>query len=118
MQPAFAVGQRIERRKLILLERQQCELALSLPKFLAHPRIIVEQCIVFEDQVLADDALQRRRLLEELSARASGLCGLLHRLLSLGLQALEREDELGKRIDQRQAHQKEAEQDEFQERTR
>jgi len=74
---------------LILLERQQCELALRLPKFLTHSRIIVEQRTVFEDQVLADDALQRRRLLEELSAGASGLCGLLHRLLSLGLQALE-----------------------------
>ena len=38
---------------------------------------------VLEDQVLAHDALERRRLLEQLPARAPGLRRLQHRLLAL-----------------------------------
>ena len=49
-------------------------------EFLAHAGVVVEQRAVLEDQVLAHDALQRRRLLEQLAARAPRLRRLLHRL--------------------------------------
>ena len=89
MQPAFVVGELLECGELLALERKQRELLRRLPEFLAHPAVVVEQRAVVEDQVLADDALERRRLLEELPAGAARLRGLLHRLLPLRLQALE-----------------------------
>ena len=57
-------------------------------------------------------------MLVELPARAPRLRRLLHRLLRLRLQPIERQDQFGERIDQRQAHQKEAQQNELEERAR
>ena len=56
-------------------------------------------------------------LLEQLPAGAPGLRRLLDGFLPLRLQALEGNDQLGQRVDERQADQEEAEQDEFEERT-
>ena len=67
--------------------------------------------------MLPHDALERSRLLEQLPARASRLRRLLHRLATLRLQLVERQDQLAQRVEQRQAHQQEAQQDEFEERT-
>ena len=117
MQPALAVGQRVERRQRLGAERQQRELRRRRPEFLAHAIVVVEQRAVVENQMLAHDALERPRLLEELPARAPRLRRLLHRFASLRLQLVERQDELAQRIEQRQAHQQEAEQDEFEEGT-
>ena len=67
--------------------------------------------------MLAHDALERPRLLEELPARSSCLRRLLHRFAALRLELVEREDELAQGIKQREAHQQEAEQDELEEGT-
>ena len=82
-------------------------------ELLAEAAVVVEQRVVFEDQVLAHDALERHRLLEQLTARSPGLRRLLHRLAPLRLQLVERQDQLAQRVDERQAHQEEAQQDEF-----
>ena len=115
MQPALAVGQRVERRERLGLERQQRELPGGGPEFLADAAVVVEQRVVVEDQMLAHDALERHRLLEQLAARAPGLRRLLHRLAPLRLQLVERQDQLAQRVDERQAHQQEAQQDELEE---
>jgi hypothetical protein len=80
-----------------------------------HAIVVVEQCAVVENQMLPHDAFERSRLLEQLAARATRLRGLLHGLAALRLQLIERQDELAERIEQRQAHQQEAQQDEFEE---
>jgi hypothetical protein len=116
-EPALAFGQRRERRQRFRIERQQGELRGRAPEFLADAIVVVEQRAVFENQVLPHDALERSRLLEQLAAGASRLGGLLHGLPTLRLQLIERQDQLAQRVEQRQAHQKEAEQDEFEERT-
>ena len=117
MQPALAVGQRVERRQRLDAERQQRELRRRRAELLPDAIVVVEQRAVVEDQVLPHDALERSRLLEELPARAPRLRRLLHRLAALRLQLVERQDELAQRIEQRQAHQQEAQQDEFEEGT-
>ena len=113
VQPALAVGRALRARRGSALERKQRELARRLPELLPQARVIVEQRAVVENQMLAHEALERRRLLEELPAGASCLRRLLHRLLALRLEPVERKDELAQRIKQRQAHQQEAEQDEL-----
>src|SRR5207253_11358983 len=87
-------------------------------QFLPQAIVIVDERTVVENEVLPHDALERHRLLEQLPARASRLRRLLHRLASLRLQLLEGQDELAERIEQRKAHQQEAEKDELQEGTR
>ena len=117
VQAALAVGQRVERRQRLDAERQQRELGRRGPELLPDAVVVVEQGAVLEDQVLPHDALERPRLLEELPARAPRLGRLLHRLAPLRLQLIEREDELAQRVQQRQAHEQEAQQDEFEEGT-
>ena len=68
--------------------------------------------------MLARDALERRRLLVQQPARAPRLRGLQHFLPSLRFEPVERKDQLGERVDERQADQQEAEQDELEERAR
>ena len=116
-QPALAFGQRRERRQRFGIERQHRELRRGAPEFLADAIVVVEQRAVLENQMLPHDALERSRLLEELPAGASRLGRLLHRLATLRLQLVERQDQLAQRVEQRQAHQQEAKQDEFEERT-
>ena len=65
--------------------------------------------------MLAHQALQRGRLLVELTTGASGLRGLQHCLLTLRSQAVEADDQLDQRIQQRQADQQKSEQDELEE---
>ena len=91
--------------------------AAVLAEFLADAIVVVEQRAVLENQMLPHDALERSRLLEQLAARAPRLRRLLHRLAPLRLQLVERQDQLAQRIEQRQAHQQEAQQDEFEEGT-
>ena len=117
VEPALAVGERIERRQRLDAQRQQCKLRRGRAEFLADAIVVVEQRAVVENQMLPHDALERSRLLEQLAARAPRLRGLLHRLTALRLQLIEREDQLAQRIEQRQAHQQETQQDEFEEGT-
>ena len=117
VEPALAVGQRIERRQRFGAERQQRKLCGRRPEFLPDAIVVVEQCAVVENEMLAHDALERSRLLEELAARSPRLRRLLHRFATLRLELVERKDELAQRIEQRQAYQQEAEQDELEEGT-
>ena len=116
-QPVLVVGQRREHRQRLGIEGQQRELRGRAPEFLADAIVVVEQRAVLENQMLPHDALERSRLLEQLPAGASGLGRLLHCFPALRLQPIERKDQLAQRVQQRQADQKEAEQDEFEERT-
>ena len=59
--------------------------------------------------MLADQTLERGRLLVELSAGTSRLRGLQHRLLTLRSQAIQADDEFDQCIKQRQTDQKESE---------
>src|SRR6266536_1312802 len=118
VQAAFAVGETVEGRQLIGGQRQKCELARGAPELLAQAHVIVDERAVLENQELSHYALQRDGLLEQLAARASGLRRLLHGLLSLQLQPIERKDQLRKRVDQRQADQQETQQNEFEKRAR
>ena len=68
--------------------------------------------------MLARDALERRRLLVQQAARAPRLRGLQHFLPALRFEPVERQDQLGERVDERQADEQEAEQDELEERAR
>ena len=74
-----------------------------------------ERLPTVEDQVLADKALERRRLLVELAAGAPRLRSLQHSLLALRRQAIEADNQFDQRVEQRQADQQEAEQDELEE---
>ena len=84
-------------------------------KILAQPRVILDQLRILENQVLANQALERRRLLIELPARASRLRRLHHGLLSLRSEPVEADDELDERVQQRETDQQEPEQDELEE---
>src|SRR6185437_12560526 len=97
-------------------QRQERELSSGRAKFLSDARVVVEQRAVVENQILADDPLERHRLLEKLTARAPGLRCLLHGFASLRLQLIERQNQLAERVDERQGHQQEAQQDELEER--
>ena len=88
---------------------------LRLAEFLADAAVVLQQRRVVEDEVLAHDALERDRMLVELAAGAARFRGLRHRLLRLRLQPVERQDQFRQRIDERQAHQQEAQQNEFEE---
>ncbi len=116
VQPRFAATEALQRRQLRSRQRQLRQLPQRRLEFLAHARIVVEQRGVFEDEMLPHHPLQRSALLQQLPARATGLGRLLHRLLPLRLQAIERQDQLGQRVDQRQAHEQKRKQDEFEER--
>jgi hypothetical protein len=63
--------------------------------------------------MLADHALEHRGLFIELTARASRLRGLQHRLLTLRSKPIEADDQLDERVKQRQADQEETEEDEL-----
>ena len=115
VQARLAVAERVERRELVFRQRQQRELPRRRAELLPYAAVVVEQRAVLENQVLADDALERRRLLEQLAARAPRLRSLLDRLLSLLLQPIERDDQLDQRVDERQADEQEAQQDELEE---
>jgi hypothetical protein len=117
VQPALAVGQRVERRQRFDAERQQRELRRRGPELLPDAVVIVEQRAVVENQMLPYDALERARLLEELPACPPRLRRLLHRLAALRLQLVERQDQFAQRVEQRQAHEQEAQQNEFEEGT-
>ncbi len=118
MQPALAVSEFVEPGLHRRLERQRRELPRRLPELLAQLAVFVEQRGIIENQVLARDALERRRLLVQEPAGASCLRGLQHLLAALRLEPVERQDHLGERVNERQADEQEAEQDEFEERAR
>ena len=118
VEPRLVVAELVERRELVLGQRQERELPCRRPEFLPDTAVVVEQRSVLEDQVLADDALERARLLEQLAARPTRLRSLLHGLLTLLLEPVEREDQLDERIDERKADEQEAQQDELEERAR
>jgi hypothetical protein len=89
------------------------QLLRGLPKILAQASVIVDQLGVIENEVLPDETLQRRRLLVELPARTPCLRSLQHRLLALGSEAVEADDQLNQRVQQREADEQETEQDEL-----
>src|SRR5207248_7492581 len=113
IEPAFVVGELLELRELCAIERELLELLRCLAKVLAQPRVILDKLRVVEDQMLAHDALQSRRLLVELATRSSGLGGLHDRLLALGAEAIEAHDQLDQRVQQRQADEKKTEENEL-----
>ncbi len=115
VETAFAVGELLECAQLRAIERKLLQLLRRLPEILAQASVIVDQLRVVENEVLADEALQRRRLFVELPARAPRLRGLQHRLLALRAEAIEADDQLDQRVQQRQADEQESEQDELEE---
>ena len=118
VQAAFAVGEPFKRRLCARFERQRGELPRRLPKFLAQARVLIQQCAVFEDQLLTRDAFERRRLLVQQPARSPRLRRLKHFLSPLRFETVERQDQFGERVDERQADEQKAEQDELEERAR
>ena len=82
---------------------------------LAQASVVLDQLRIFENQVLAHESLQRRRLFVELAAGATRLRRLQHGLLTLRAQAVEADDQFDQRVQQRQTDQQESEQDEFEE---
>jgi len=115
VQTALAIGELLEACELSRFERERGELLRRLAELVTHARVILEQRRVLEDQLLTGDALERGRLLEELPAHASRSGGLQHLFAALRCESIEREDGLRERVDQRQAHQQKAEQDELEE---
>jgi hypothetical protein len=115
VQPALAIGEFFERALRTGLERKGCELARRLPELDAQPCILVEQRTVVENHVLARNTLQCRRLLIQEAARPPCLGGLEHLLAPLRFEPVERQDQLGERVNERQADEQEAEQDELEE---
>ena len=111
------VGEVIERRDLRRFQRQRRELPRRDAEIFTHVRVIFEQQVVFENEVLARNALERRRLFEHQTARPPRLGRLQHFRAGLRRQAVERQDQFGECVDQRQADQQEAQQDELEERT-
>ncbi len=100
------------------LERQRCELRPGIVELLAQPAVIVDQRRVVEDQLLAHDALERGCLFEQQPAGARGLRRLQHFLAALRCEPVDGQQELGERVQERQAHQQERQQDELEERAR
>ena len=101
--------------QLRAIERKARQLLRRLPEILAQPTVVLDKLRVVENEMLADQTLEGGRLLVELSAGTSRLCGLEHRLLTLRSQAIEADNEFDQCIKQRQTDQKESEQDEFDE---
>ena len=114
-QTAFAVGESFELLQLRAVEWQLRELLRGLPKIEPQARVVVDQLRIFENQMLTHQALERCRLFVELSAGVAGLRRLQYRLLALRSQAIETDDQLDQRVEQGQADQQEAEQDELEE---
>jgi hypothetical protein len=90
-------------------------IAEDLPEILPQAPVIVDQLRIVEDQLLAHQALERRRLLIELTAGTAGLGCLKYCLLTLRPQSVEADDQFDQRIEQGQTYQQEAEQNEFEE---
>ena len=65
--------------------------------------------------MLTHQAFERCRLFVELPAGVAGLRRLQYRLLALRSQTIEADDQLDQRVEQGQADQQEAEQDELEE---
>ncbi len=116
-EPGFGVGQFAELGQLRAFQRQLLQLLRGLVKILAQTCVIVDQLRIVENEMLADESLQRRCLLVELPARAPRLSCLQHRLLALRPEAIEADDQLDQRVEQREADEQEAEQDELEEGT-
>ena len=118
VQLRFPRAQALEHGHLRTLEGQQRERPGRLQEVLAHAPVVLEQRRVLEDDLLAREPLERGRLLEQQPARAPGLRRLQHLLAALRGEPVQRQDELAQRVEQRQAHEQEAQQDELEERAR
>ncbi len=94
-------------------QRQLRKLARRAAEFLAHPRVVLEQRRILENELLPRQPLERGRLLEQQPAGSPGLRGLQHLLAAFGRQAVERIDQFAERIEQGQADEQEAQQDEL-----
>ena len=116
-EPALGVGQFAELGQLRAFQRQLLQLLRGLVKILAQTCVIVDQLRIVENEMLADEPLQRRCLLVELPARAPRLRCLQDRLLALRPEPIEADDQLDQRVEQREADEQEAEQDELEEGT-
>ena len=114
-QTAFAVGESFELLQLSAVERQLRQLLRGLPKIEPQARVIVDQLWIVENQMLTHQAFERCRLFVELPAGVAGLRRLQYRLLALRSQTIEADDQLDQRVEQGQADQQEAEQDELEE---
>ncbi|TMH66275.1 MAG: hypothetical protein E6H55_01905 [Betaproteobacteria bacterium] len=112
---ALGVAQFAELDQLRALQRQLLQLLRGLLKILPQARVIVDELRIVENEMLADQSLQRRRLLVELPARAPRLRRLQDRLLALRSEAIEADDQLDQRVEQRKADEQETEQDELEE---
>ena len=106
IQSALAIGEFLELRELRAIERQLLQLLSRLTKVLPQPRVILHELRIIEDQVLAYNALQGRRLFVELATRSTRLRCLHDGLLALRAEAIEAHDQLDQRIQQRQADEK------------
>mgnify|MGYP005818362943 CR=1 FL=1 len=115
---ALGVEQPVQRLALRRFERERRELRAGRAEILPDLAVVVEQRGIVEDDLLAHDPLERRRLLEEEPARARGLRGLQHFLAALRRESIDRQQQLRERVKQRQAHQQERQQDELEEGSR
>ena len=113
VKPTLGVGQLFELCKLRPVERELLQLLRGLSEIPAQTRVVFDELRIVENQVLANDALERGGLLVELPARAAGLRGLQYRLLTLRSKPVEAHDQLDQRVEQRQADKKKPEQDEL-----
>jgi len=115
IEPAFAAVELFQREELRAIEPKQRKLLRRLPEILPQPTVVFDELRIVENKILADQAFERRRLLVELPARASCLCRLEHRLLTLRSQAIQADNEFDQCIQQGRTDQKEPEQDELDE---
>ncbi|HVH17396.1 MAG TPA: hypothetical protein VNF72_03770 [Myxococcota bacterium] len=114
----LAVEELLQRLVFGGLEREPGELRAGGAELLAHATVVVEERGIVEDELLAHDALERGRLLEQEAAGACRLRRGEHLLAALRGQAVDREQKLGERVQERQAHQQERQQNELEERAR
>ena len=112
---ALLIGDRVQLRDLCAIEGERLQLLRRCAEVLPQAAVVFNQLRVLQNQVLAHEPLERRRLLVELAAGAARLRGLQHRLLALRAQSVEADDQFNERIEQRQADQQESEQDELEE---
>ena len=97
------------------IERQLRELLRSLAKIEPQACVVVDELRILENKVLTHQAFERCRLLVELSAGVPRLRRLQYGLLTLRSETIETDDQLDQRVEQRQADEQEAEQDELEE---
>jgi hypothetical protein len=76
----------------------------------SQPRVVVEVLII-ENEVLAHDALERRRLLDQQAAASRRLRSLRYRGLALSGQLLDVDRGVVERDDERRGYQEESEQE-------